>query len=167
MKVRGGSREMDLILKAAGAAVVTLPSNEIYAAMQTGAMDAALTSSTSLISFRLEEVSKALTTGRGGAYWFMLEPLMMSKAVFDRLTKEQQAAIMAVGAELEAFALKRPRKTTGGGRGLPEGRRQGGRPEPGHAQEMAGDRPHHRLEGLRREERQLRQAAGKLAEKTL
>jgi TRAP-type C4-dicarboxylate transport system substrate-binding protein len=106
MKIRGGSREMDLILKAAGAAVVSLPSNEIYAAMQTGAMEAALTSSTSLISFRLEEVSKALTTGRAGAYWFMFEPLMMSKAVFDRLTKEQQAAIMAVGAELEAFAIK-------------------------------------------------------------
>ena len=106
MKIRGGSREMDLILKAAGAAVVTLPSNEIYAAMQTGAMDAALTSSTSLISFRLEEVSKALTTGRGGAYWFMFEPLMMSKAVFDKLSKEQQALLMTVGAEMEVFARK-------------------------------------------------------------
>jgi TRAP-type C4-dicarboxylate transport system substrate-binding protein len=106
LKVRGGSREMDLILKEAGAAVVTLPSNEIYAAMQTGAMDAALTSSTSLISFRLEEVSKALTTGRAGAYWFMFEPLLMSKAVYDRLTKEQQATIMAVGGELETFARK-------------------------------------------------------------
>jgi TRAP-type C4-dicarboxylate transport system substrate-binding protein len=106
MKVRGGSREMDLILKEAGAAVVTLPSNEIYAGMQTGAMDAALTSSTSLISFRLEEVSKALTTGRGKSYWFMLEPLMMSKAAFDRLSKEQQAVILQVGAEMEAFALK-------------------------------------------------------------
>jgi TRAP-type C4-dicarboxylate transport system substrate-binding protein len=106
MKVRGGSREMDLMLKEAGAAVINLPSNEIYAAMQTGAMDAALTSSTSLISFRLEEVSKALTTGRAGAYWFMLEPLMISKPVFDKLTKEQQAAIMAVGAELETFARK-------------------------------------------------------------
>jgi TRAP-type C4-dicarboxylate transport system substrate-binding protein len=106
MKIRGGSREMDLILKEAGAAVVTLPSNEIYAGMQTGAMDAALTSSTSLISFRLEEVSKALTTGRGKSYWFMLEPLMMSKAAFERLTKDQQAAVMQVGAEMEQFAIK-------------------------------------------------------------
>lgn len=106
MKIRGGSREMDLILKAAGAAVVSLPSNEIYAAMQTGAMEAALTSSTSLISFRLEEVSKALTTGRNGAYWFMFEPLMMSRAVFDKLPKDQQQLILTVGAELEAFALK-------------------------------------------------------------
>jgi TRAP-type C4-dicarboxylate transport system substrate-binding protein len=106
MKVRGGSREMDMVLKEAGAAVVTLPSNEIYAGMQTGAMDAALTSSTSLISFRLEEVSKSLTTGRGKSYWFMLEPLMMSKAAFERLTKDQQAAVMTVGAEMEGFALK-------------------------------------------------------------
>jgi TRAP-type C4-dicarboxylate transport system substrate-binding protein len=106
LKVRGGSHEMDLILKEAGAEVVTLPSNDIYAAMQTGAMDAALTSSTSLISFRLDRVSKALTTGRAGAYWFMFEPLLMSKAVFDRLPKDQQAAIMAVGGDLEAFARK-------------------------------------------------------------
>jgi TRAP-type C4-dicarboxylate transport system substrate-binding protein len=106
MKVRGGSREMDLILKAAGAAVVSLPSNEIYAAMQTGAMDAALTSSTSLISFRLEEVSKSLTTGRTGAYWFMLEPLLMARSTFDKLPKDQQDLIMNVGAEMETFARK-------------------------------------------------------------
>ena len=106
MKVRGGSREMDLILKEAGAAVVTLPSNEIYAAMQTGAMDAAMTSSTSFMSFRLEEVAKSLTTGRDKAYWYMFEPLMMSKAVFERLPKDQQAVIMAVGAEMEQFATK-------------------------------------------------------------
>lgn len=106
MKVRGGSREMDLILKEAGAAVVTLPSNEIYAAMQTGAMDAAMTSSTSFMSFRLEEVAKALTTGRDKAYWYMFEPLMMSRAVFDKLPKDQQAVIMTVGAEMEQFATK-------------------------------------------------------------
>lgn len=106
LKIRGGSREMDLILKEAGAAVITMPSNEIYAAMQTGAMDAAMTSSTSLISFRLEEVSKSLTSGRDKAYWYMFEPLLMSKVIFDRLSKDQQAAIMAVGAEMEQFALK-------------------------------------------------------------
>jgi TRAP-type C4-dicarboxylate transport system substrate-binding protein len=110
LKIRGGSREMDMILKDAGAAVVTLPSNEIYAAMQTGAMDAAMTSSTSFISFRLEEVAKALTTGRTGAYWFMFEPLMMSKAVFDKLSKDQQATLMAVGAEMEKFALESAKK---------------------------------------------------------
>ena len=105
MKIRGGSREMDMMFKDAGASVLSLPSNEIYAAMQTGAMDAALTSSTSLISFRLEEVSKHLTSGRGKSYWFMFEPLMMSKQVFDKLPKPQQDAIMGVGADLEKFAV--------------------------------------------------------------
>jgi len=105
MKVRGGSREMDMMFKDAGSSVLSLPSNEIYAAMQTGAMDAALTSSTSLISFRLEEVSKALTTGRSKSYWFMFEPLLISKDVFDKLPKAQQDAIMTVGAELEKFAV--------------------------------------------------------------
>ena len=105
LKVRGGSREMDMILKEAGAAVISLPSNEIYAAMQTGAMDAAMTSSTSLISFRLEEVAKNLTSGRGKAYWFMFEPLMMSQgSVRQAAEGRSRTLIMAVGAELEKFA---------------------------------------------------------------
>lgn len=103
LKVRGGSREMDMVLQTAGASVLSVPSNEIYQAMQTGACDAGITSSTSLISFRLEEVSKALTSGAGASYWFMLEPLMMSKAVFDRLPKTHQEIVLAVGSELEAF----------------------------------------------------------------
>ena len=106
LKVRGGSREMDMVLQTAGASVLSVPSNEIYAAMQTGACDAGITSSTSLISFRLEEVSKALTSGAGASYWFMLEPLMMSKAVFDKLPKKHQDIILAVGTELEAFGKK-------------------------------------------------------------
>ena len=109
MKVRGGSKEMDMILKAAGASVLSLPSNEIYAAMQTGAADAAMTSSTSLISFRLEEVSKHLTTGRGKAYWFMLEPLLMARSAFDKLPKDQQQLIMQVGAEMEKFGTEQAR----------------------------------------------------------
>ncbi|MCJ2048030.1 TRAP transporter substrate-binding protein DctP [Methylobacterium sp. J-078] len=103
LKVRGGSREMDLMMKQAGAATLSIPSSESYAAMQTGACDAVITSSTSLISFRLEELGKALTSGRERSYWFMLEPIMMSKLAFDRLPKDQQDLIMAIGAELEPF----------------------------------------------------------------
>jgi len=106
LKVRGGSREMDMVLQAAGATTLSTPSNELYAAMQTGACDAAITSSTSLISFRLEEVAKSLTTGRGKSYWFMLEPLVMSKRVFDVLPRNQQDMIVALGAELEEFGTR-------------------------------------------------------------
>lgn len=103
LKVRGGSREMDLMMKQAGAATLSIPSNESYAAMQTGACDAVITSSTSLISFRLEELCKSLTSGRERSYWFMLEPIMMSKILFSALSKDQQDLIMTVGAELEPF----------------------------------------------------------------
>jgi TRAP-type transport system periplasmic protein len=103
LKVRGGSREMDMVLKAAGASTLSLPSNELYAAMQTGACDAAITSSTSLISFRLEELAKSLTTGRGKSYWYMFEPLIMSKQIFQSLPKDQQDTIMALGEEMEVF----------------------------------------------------------------
>lgn len=109
LKVRGGSHEMDLLLKNAGATVVTMPSNEIHAAMRGGTLDAALTSSTSLISFRLQETARSLTTARGGAYWFMFEPLLMSRTVFERLSKTQRAAVLAVGADMEKFALEAAR----------------------------------------------------------
>ncbi len=106
LKIRGGSREMDMVLQKAGATTLSTPSNELYQAMQTGACDAALTSSTSLISFRLEEVAKSLTTGRGKSYWFMLEPLIMSKDIFDKLSRSQQDVVLALGAELEQFGTK-------------------------------------------------------------
>lgn len=107
LKFRGGSREMDMVAKAAGAATLSLPSSETYAAMQTGAVDVVTTSATSFISFRLQEVSKHLTISKTGkSYWFMLEPLLMSKAIFDKLPKDQQTLIMTVGTELEQFALE-------------------------------------------------------------
>ena len=106
LKVRGGSREMDLMLKSAGAIISSVTSEEIYASMQTGTLDAAVTSSTSLISFRLQEISKNVTTGRQGSFWFMFEPLLMSKAIYDSLPAAHQKAISEVGTKLEAFALQ-------------------------------------------------------------
>lgn len=105
MKIRGGGREMDEMFKAAGASVSTMPSNEVYIGMQTGVMDAAVTSSSSFISFKLQETCKHLTTPGARSFFFILEPIMMSKAVWDTFTKPQQEAIMAVGESLVPFNL--------------------------------------------------------------
>ena len=105
-KIRGGSRDMDIMIKAAGGAVTNVASNEIYSGMQSGVLDAALTSSTSLISFRLHETSGFLTTGRDHTFWFMFEPLLMSKKTYDSLTPEQQKIVMEVGASLEKFGME-------------------------------------------------------------
>lgn len=105
LKFRGGSKEMDVMLKAAGASPTNVPSSEIYSAMQSGVLDAALTSSTSLISFRLHEHAKHVTTARDKTFWFMFEPIMMSKATFDKLSPDQQKIVMEVGASLEKFGM--------------------------------------------------------------
>ncbi len=110
MKIRGGSKEMDLMLKSAGAAVTAMPSSEVYNAMQSGVLDAAVTSSTSLISFRLNEFTKNVTSARNKTFWFMLEPLLISKAAYDSLTSEQQKIVMEVGASLEKFGMDESKK---------------------------------------------------------
>ncbi|MCB1889351.1 MAG: TRAP transporter substrate-binding protein DctP [Rhodocyclaceae bacterium] len=106
LKVRGGDRSMDLLINGAGGAATNLPSSEIYSAMSTGVLDAALTSSTSLISYRLNEVAKAVTTARGKTFWFMFEPLLISMDAWNRLTPEQQKVVTEVGASLESFAME-------------------------------------------------------------
>ncbi|WP_018409912.1 TRAP transporter substrate-binding protein DctP [Methyloversatilis thermotolerans] len=110
IKFRGGSREMDVMLKEAGAAITNVPSNEIYSGMQSKVLDAALTSSTSHISFRLYETSKAFTTGRDHSFWYMFEPLLISMSTFNRLTPEQQKVMVEVGQSLEKFAMEEAKK---------------------------------------------------------
>lgn len=105
LKVRGGDKTVDLMLQGAGGSATNLPSSEIYSAMSTGVLDAAITSSTSLISFRLYETAKVVTTARKKSFWFMFEPLLVSKATWDRLTPAQQKILSEVGASLEPFAL--------------------------------------------------------------
>ncbi|QID19558.1 C4-dicarboxylate ABC transporter [Nitrogeniibacter mangrovi] len=106
LKVRGGARTMDQMINGAGGSATSLPSSEIYSAMSTGVLDAALTSSTSLISYRLNEVAKAVTTARGKTFWFMFEPVLISMDAWNRLTPEQQKVVMEVGASLEPFAVE-------------------------------------------------------------
>jgi TRAP-type C4-dicarboxylate transport system substrate-binding protein len=98
------------MFKAAGAASMTMPSNELYIAMQTGAVDAAVTSSTSMISFKLQDSAKNLTSAGGRSFFFVFEPLLMSKAVFDALTADEQKIILKVGEEQEPFGLAAARE---------------------------------------------------------
>jgi TRAP-type C4-dicarboxylate transport system substrate-binding protein len=103
LKIRSGSWEFDLMLKAAGGVITSIPSNDIKSAMQAGTLDAAITSSTSLVSFELEDITRNLTTGRGKSIWYMLEPLLMSKKVFDGLSPAHQKVVTEVGESLVSF----------------------------------------------------------------
>jgi TRAP-type C4-dicarboxylate transport system substrate-binding protein len=106
LKVRGAGKSIEVMLKAADAAIVSFPSNESYSALQSGVVDGMWTSSGSLVSYRLYEVAKHVTTARDKTFWFMFEPLLMAKSTYDGLTPEQQKIVTEVGASLDAFAVK-------------------------------------------------------------
>ncbi len=100
---RAAGKAFEQMLAGAGASLASMPSSEIYTAMQTGVLDAANTSSGSFVSYRIYEQVKCLTAPGDHALWFMYEPLLMSKKSFDKLSKEQQDAIMAAGQAAEDF----------------------------------------------------------------
>lgn len=101
--IRAAGPAFEEMLAAAGASISSMPSSEIYTAMQTGVLDATNTSSASFVSYRLFEQVKCLTAPGEHALWFMYEPILMSKRSFDRLTEEQQQAILAAAEKAEAY----------------------------------------------------------------
>lgn len=105
LKTRGAGKMIELMLQAAGGSISTFPSTETYNAMRSGVVDALWTSSASLMSFRLQEVAKDVTTARKYTFWYMFEPLLMSKDTYDKLTPAQQKIVMDVGHSLQDFAL--------------------------------------------------------------
>jgi hypothetical protein len=94
------------MLAGAGASITSMASSEIYNAMQTGVLDAANTSSSSFVSYRIYEQVACYTPAADTALWFMYQPLLMNKSTFDGLTEEQQEALLAAAAEAEAFYLE-------------------------------------------------------------
>lgn len=100
---RAAGPAFEQMLASAGASISSMPSSEIYTGMQTGVLDATNTSSSSFISYRLYEQVKCLTAPGENALWFMYEPVLMSKRVFDKLTPEQQKAILDAGKTSEVY----------------------------------------------------------------
>lgn len=100
---RAAGKAFEQMLVGAGASIASMPSSEIYTAMQTGVLDAANTSSGSFVSYRIFEQVKCLTEPGENALWFMYEPILMSKQVFDELNEEQQQALLAAGEVAEAY----------------------------------------------------------------
>src|SRR3954452_17605249 len=103
LKVRSAGPTFASMWQAAGASIVSIPSNEVYNALQTGVADATDTSSGSFVSFRIYEQVKCLTAPGDNALWFMYEPVLMSKKSFTRLNKKQQDVLLQAGKKSEQF----------------------------------------------------------------
>ena len=106
LKVRSAGPTFAAMWQQAGASIVSIPSNEVYNALQTGVADATDTSTGSFVSFRLYEQVKCITAPGDNALWFMYEPVLLSKKSFDKLNKQQQDVLLAAGKKAEDYFNK-------------------------------------------------------------
>lgn len=110
MQTRAAGKAFEQMLAGAGASIASMSSAEIYNAMQTGVLDAANTSSSSFVSYRIYEQVACYTPPGDFALWFMYQPLLMNKSTFDGLTADQQAALKAGAAKAQTFYLEEAKK---------------------------------------------------------
>jgi TRAP-type C4-dicarboxylate transport system substrate-binding protein len=102
-KMRAAGPTFANMWEAAGASIVSPPSNEVYNAFQSGVVSATDTSLGTFASQRLYEVTDCLTAPGNNALWFMYEPVIMSKKTFNRLDKKQQQVLLDAGRKAQAY----------------------------------------------------------------
>lgn len=110
LQTRAAGKAFEQMLAEAGASIASMASSEIYNAMQTGVLQAANTSSSSFVSYRIYEQVACYTPAGDVALWFMYQPLLVNKSVFEGLTEEQQAALRAGAEKAQAFYLEEAKK---------------------------------------------------------
>jgi TRAP-type C4-dicarboxylate transport system substrate-binding protein len=118
LKVRSAGPTFAAMWQAAGASIVSIPSNEVYNALQTGVAESTDTSSGSFVSFRIYEQVKCITAPGENALWFMYEPVLMSKKA-DKLDKKQQDVLVKAEESADYFAGK-PRSRRRDGQDIQE-----------------------------------------------
>lgn len=109
-QVRAAGKAFEEMLAEAGASINSMASSEIYNAMQTGVLDAAMTSSESFGSYRLYEQVECYTAPGETALWFMYQPLLINKSTFEGLTPEQQQALLDASEKAEQFYFEEAKK---------------------------------------------------------
>jgi TRAP-type C4-dicarboxylate transport system substrate-binding protein len=105
LKMRAADPTFESMLKAAGASVISIPSTEIYPSLQSGVLSGTLTSAETFVSMRLYEQTKFATTPGKYALWMLLQPLVMSKQHWDKLTPAQQKIFEEAAAKSDAYFL--------------------------------------------------------------
>jgi len=112
-KFRAAGKAFNQMLGAAGATITSMPSSEIYSGLQTGVLDGANTSSSSLVSYRIYEQVKCLTAPGDNALWVMYEPILMAKKSFEKLTPAQQLELMKAAGKAEQYATEASKAADG------------------------------------------------------
>ena len=105
LKLRAADPTFETMLKSAGASVVNMPSTEIYSSLQSGVLSGTLTSAETFVSMRLYEQTKFTTTPSKYSLWMLLQPLVMSKQHWDKLTPAQQKIFEEAAVKSDAYFL--------------------------------------------------------------
>ncbi|MGH1352643.1 MAG: TRAP transporter substrate-binding protein DctP [Methyloligellaceae bacterium] len=100
---RAAGPAFEKMLVAAGGSIASMPSSDIYTALQKNVLNAANTSSGSFVSYRIFEQVKCLTAPGANALWFMYEPILISKKSWAKLDDKQKAALMAASKKAEEY----------------------------------------------------------------
>jgi C4-dicarboxylate-binding protein DctP len=102
VKIRGISKLFDNGLTAMGASPSAMPGSEVYQALQTGVIDAGITSCAAAYSRRYYEVQKF---GVASAMLTAYETLVVNPAWWEKLPAEMQKNLMAAAHKAEATLL--------------------------------------------------------------
>ena len=102
VKIRGISKLFDNGLSAMGASPSAMPGSEVYQALQTGVIDAGITSCAAAYSRRYYEVQKF---GVASAMLTAYETLVVNPAWWDKLPADLQKNLMAAAHRAEATLL--------------------------------------------------------------
>jgi TRAP-type C4-dicarboxylate transport system substrate-binding protein len=112
LKMRAADPTFELMLKEAGSSVVNMASSELYPALQSGVLNATLTSAETFVSMRLYEQTNNATVGGDYNLWMLLQPLVMSKQHWDKLTPEQKKIFEEAADKSDEFFLGLQREAT-------------------------------------------------------
>ena len=103
LKIRSAGATFARMWAGAGASILSIPSNEVYNALQQGVAQGTDTSSGSFVSFRLYEQLKCLTAPGAETLWFMYEPVLISKRSFNKLNAAQKKALIDASKKAEDY----------------------------------------------------------------
>ena len=97
LKIRGYSKYSSETIKALGASSTTMGSGEVYMGIQRGTIDGQISGTPAMISRKMYEVHKQLTITNHASPEFILA---MNEKSFQKLSKDQQKALLAAADEV-------------------------------------------------------------------
>jgi TRAP-type C4-dicarboxylate transport system substrate-binding protein len=102
LRMRAADPIFERMLQSAGAQTAHVPLPAMRPALEQGRLDGLLTAYETYVSLKLNDQLKFVTVGEP-TIWMLFHPLLMANATWDRLTKEQEAAVEAAAEAAETF----------------------------------------------------------------